>query len=49
MEIIVSTMRWTPPLYREIARRAKEENVSINTFVRETMAKALHVEEGAKK
>lgn len=44
MEVIVSQMRWPPKVYREIKRKAKEEGVSVNSMVADTMAKALKVE-----
>ena len=48
MEVINSSMRWTPALYRAIKAQAEIEGVSINELVRNRMAKALGVKDDEK-
>lgn len=45
MEVINSSMRWTPALYRAIKAQAEIEGISVNELVRNEMAKALGVKE----
>ena len=49
MEVIYSSMRWTPALYRAIKARAEIEGISVNALVCNEMAKALGVKENEAK
>lgn len=45
VEVINSSMRWTPALYRAIKAQAEIEGISVNELVRNVMGKALGVKE----
>ena len=44
MEVVYSSIRWTPALYRAVKAKAQQDGISVNELVRRLMAEALHVE-----
>ena len=49
MEVVYSSLRWPPALYRAIKAESEKRKTSVNAFVCEMMAKSLNVKEGEKK
>ena len=48
MEVVYSSIRWTPALYRAVKARAEQDGVSVNETVRRLTAEALGIKEDAK-
>lgn len=44
VEVVYSSIRWTPALYRAVKAKAQQDGISVNELVRRLMAEALKVE-----